>query len=124
MLTCVILHAPLVDNSNRAGFLALAQLPPLFLLAGKASPLALLLPPTFAYTRLNVFHRWSARGVVLCAGIHGGLWIRNHVVWSIPILGQQKETSGIAAFGVLGVLALTSVKVVRERAWTVFYWVQ
>ncbi|KAJ7869060.1 hypothetical protein B0H13DRAFT_2557871 [Mycena leptocephala] len=45
-LVCIVLKVPRVENPNRAGFLALAQLPPVFLFASKNSPLtALLLGP-------------------------------------------------------------------------------
>ena len=124
LLTCIITNAPLVSNPNRAGFLALAQLPPVFLLSAKNSPLSLLLPPFFPYTHLNALHRWAGRGLFLAAGIHGSLWINNHLVWRIPILGMQKETSGVAAFAMLCVIVLGSLRFVRRWCWGVFYWVQ
>ena len=124
VLACALHAVPLSTNSNRPAFLALAQFPPLFLFSGKASPLALILPPQFSYTRLNFLHRWAARGVLICVTIHGSFWIASDLKWSLPILGQQKETSGIAAYGVLCGIGLASVRVVRERAWIVFHWVQ
>jgi hypothetical protein len=72
-LVCIILQVPLMENPNRAGkcfdflflnvsfllgFIALAQLPPVFLFASKNSPLtALLLGPGVDYTKLNYIHR-------------------------------------------------------------------
>ncbi|KAJ7118317.1 hypothetical protein C8R44DRAFT_738261 [Mycena epipterygia] len=41
-LICIILHAPLIENPNRAGFLVLAPPPPVFLFASKNSPLTAL----------------------------------------------------------------------------------
>ncbi|KAG5635701.1 hypothetical protein H0H81_010349 [Sphagnurus paluster] len=126
LLTCILTAASLSTNGNRAGFLALAQLPPLFLLASKNSPLSvLLLPSHAAWTRVAVLHRWVGRGVVLAATVHGALWIQNHLRWGIVILGpgQEKEGTGVAALAVLGVIAFSSVRVVRERAWGVFYWI-
>ncbi|KAF5378453.1 hypothetical protein D9615_007065 [Tricholomella constricta] len=122
-LACICTSAPLISNSNRAGFLALAQLPPIFLLASKNSLLSLLLPPFFAYTRLNPLHRWASRTMFIAAVIHGALWIRNHLEWNIKILGEQKETSGVAALGVLTVIVLSSLRPVRVWAWGFFYWV-
>jgi len=113
-----------MTNSNRAGFIALAQLPPIFFLGTKNSLLSLLFPPFFSYAHLNPFHRWAGRSLFIAAVIHGSLWIRNHLEWNTPILGQQKETSGVAALGVLCVLVLSSLKWVRQWCWGVFYWIQ
>ncbi|KAG6864120.1 hypothetical protein C0991_012346 [Blastosporella zonata] len=124
VLACICTSAPLMTNPNRAGFLAIAQLTPIFLLASKNTVFSLLLPPSYAYTRINVLHRWVSRTMFLSAAVHGSLWINNHLVWNIPILGQQKETSGVAAFGVLCVIVLTSLRPVRVFAWGVFDWVQ
>lgn len=66
---CVFQDAALVNNANRLGFLALAQLSPLLLLATKNSPLAFVL--TTSYDRLNWAHRWAGRLVWLCATAHG-----------------------------------------------------
>ncbi|KAF7980532.1 hypothetical protein HWV62_37663 [Athelia sp. TMB] len=120
-LLCITMHAPLVDNPNRAGFLALAQLPVVFLLGTKNSILSLLLGPGHGYEKLNYIHRWSGRVMFLGAGVHGALWIRNHIQFDLPILGQQKETSGIAAFALLGVIVLTSLKPVRRWCYSVFF---
>ncbi|KAJ6529454.1 hypothetical protein DFH09DRAFT_1250430 [Mycena vulgaris] len=120
-LVCIVLKAPLMENSNRAGFIALAQLPPVFLFASKNSPLtALLLGPGVDYTKLNYIHRWSARFLTLGALVHGSLWINNHLVWHLPILSQQKESSGIAAVGCLCVIVLTSVAPVRRWCYSGF----
>ncbi|KAG6874035.1 hypothetical protein C0995_006892 [Termitomyces sp. Mi166 len=123
VVACICTSAELVTNPNRAGFLALAQLTPIFLFSSKNTALSLLLPPFFAYTRLNVLHRWASRTLFIAAVLHGSLWINNHLVWDIQILGQQKETSGVAAFGVLCAIVLTSLRPVRVWAWGVFYWV-
>lgn len=121
--------------------MALAQLPLVILLASKNTPLSLLFGPpsstssepgraypyagpSFAYTRLNPLHRWAGRLFILSAVIHGSLWINNHLLWNIPIIGQQKETSGVAALGVLGVIGLSSLRPVRKYAWNVFWWIQ
>ncbi|KAJ7106542.1 ferric reductase like transmembrane component-domain-containing protein [Mycena epipterygia] len=120
-LVCIVLQAPLMENPNRAGFLALAQLPPVFLFASKNSPLtALLLGPGVDYTKLNYIHRWAGRGLFLGAAVHGALWINNHVIWDLPILSQQKEGSGVAAFGTLCVLVLSSIAPIRRWCYSGF----
>lgn len=60
----------------------------------------------------------------LGAGVHGALWIRNHIQYGLPILGQQKETSGVAAFALLGAIVLTSLKPVRKWCYSVFFVLQ
>ncbi|KAJ7722393.1 hypothetical protein B0H16DRAFT_1385845 [Mycena metata] len=120
-LVCIVLKAPLMENPNRAGFLALAQLTPVFLFASKNSPLtALLLGPGADYTKLNYIHRWSARFLFLGAVVHGSLWINNHLIYDLPILTQQKEGSGVAALGCLCVIVLTSIAPVRRWCYSAF----
>ncbi|KAH9943638.1 iron reductase [Amylocystis lapponica] len=121
VLTCIIIRAPLITNPNRAGFMALAQFPVVFLFATKNSILSLLLGPGNGYERLNYVHRWSGRGMFIAATVHGALWIRNHLVYNIAIIGQQKETSGVAAFGVLCVLVLTSLRPIRRLFYQGFF---
>ncbi|KAF8636062.1 hypothetical protein AX17_003827 [Amanita inopinata Kibby_2008] len=120
-VVCIICNAPLIDNSNRAGFLAIAQLPPLFLFATKNSILSFLLGPGKGYEKLNFIHRWAGRCLFLGALLHGTLWIRNHIQYGLPIIGQQKETSGIACFGLLCILVVTSLRPVRRFAWNIFW---
>ncbi|KZT05108.1 iron reductase [Laetiporus sulphureus 93-53] len=120
-ITCMTLHVPLITNPNRAGFLALAQFPVVFLFATKNSVLSLLLGPGNGYERLNFLHRWAGRGMLIGGLLHGALWIRNHLVYDIPIIGQQKETSGVAALGVLCILALTSLRLVRRYLYEFFF---
>ncbi|KAJ7925707.1 hypothetical protein B0H13DRAFT_2654226 [Mycena leptocephala] len=117
-LVCIVLKVSLVENPNRAGFLALAQLPPVFLFASKNSPLtALLLGPGVDYTKLNYVHRrvlFAGCFLFLGALVHGSLWINNHLLSPLPILTQQKEASGVAALATLCLIVLTSVAPVRR----------
>ncbi|KAH7875665.1 uncharacterized protein C8R40DRAFT_1160568 [Lentinula edodes] len=122
VLICIIMDSQLVNNSNRAGFLALAQLPVVFLFVTKNSIVSLLLGPGHGYEKLNYIHRWSGRCLFLGAVVHGSLWIRNHLQYDIQIIGAQKETSGVAALGVLGGIVLTSFRPVRKLFWN-FFWV-
>ncbi|KAF8956845.1 ferric reductase like transmembrane component-domain-containing protein [Flammula alnicola] len=121
VVLCIVLDAPLVSNSNRAGFIALAQFPIVFLFATKNSIVSLLLGPGNGYEKLNFIHRWSGRIMFLGAVLHGSLWIRNHLQYDLPILGQQKETSGVASLGLLGVIVLTSLRPVRRFCYEIFY---
>ncbi|OBZ74630.1 Ferric reductase transmembrane component 3 [Grifola frondosa] len=121
VIICITMNAPLIDNPNRAGFMALAQFPVVFLFATKNSILSLLLGPGHGYEKLNYIHRWAGRGMFIGATVHGALWINNHIVFGIPIIGQQKETSGVAAFGVLCVIVLTSFRPVRRYLYQSFF---
>jgi ferric-chelate reductase len=126
LIICSIHNVPLHENANRPGFIALAQLPPLFLLATKNSLLSLLLFPGGGkgYESLNWLHKALGRGVFLATAIHGGSWIKDHLRWGNPILGQMKETSGVAAFGVMCVIVISSIKPIRERFYQAFFIVQ
>ncbi|KAI0049071.1 iron reductase [Auriscalpium vulgare] len=123
VLVCIVTKAPLLDNPNRAGFIALAQLPVVFLFATKNSLLSLVLGPGNGYEKLNYVHRWAGRGMFLGAVIHGALWIRNHLQYGLPILGQQKETSGVAAFALLCVIVLSSLRPVRVFFHQIFFYI-
>jgi ferric-chelate reductase len=91
--------------------MALAQFPIVFLFATKNSILSLLFGPSLGYEKLNYIHRWSGRRIF--AVIHGFLWIRNHIQYHLAILGPQKETSGFAAFALLCIIVLSSLKPAR-----------
>jgi ferric-chelate reductase len=107
-------------TSCMSGFLAIAQLPIVFLFATKNSVLSLLLGPGNGYERLNYIHRWSGRCMLLAVVIHGGLWLRNHLQYGLAIMGQQKEGSGIASFGLLSVIVLSSLPPVRKHYYQTF----
>ncbi|KAJ8468284.1 hypothetical protein ONZ45_g17299 [Pleurotus djamor] len=121
VLVCMLTDAILLENANRAGFIAFAQIPIIFLFATKNSILSLLLGPGAGYEKLNFIHRWSSRTMFICVIIHGSMWINNHLIWDIEILGEQKETSGIAAFGILCILVLSSLRPVRRMFYQSFF---
>ncbi|KAF8889553.1 ferric reductase like transmembrane component-domain-containing protein [Gymnopilus junonius] len=121
VVVCIVKDAPLMSNSNRAGFIALAQFPIVFLFATKNSIVSLLLGPGNGYEKLNFIHRWSGRALFFGGLLHGALWIQNHLEYNIPILSQQKEASGVAAFAVLCVIVLTSLRPVRRFCYEVFF---
>lgn len=106
------------------GFLALAQFPVVFLFATKNSVLSLLLGPGHGYEKLNYIHRWSGRAMFLGGAVHGALWIRNHLEFGLPIIGPQKETSGVAAFGLLCLIVLFSLQPVRHYFYRMFFVIQ
>jgi ferric-chelate reductase len=123
LVICSVYNVPLLENANRPGFIALAQLPPLFLVATKNSMLSFLLSGV-GYESLTWLHKALGRGVFLAVAIHGACWIKDHLRWGNPILGQTKETSGIAAFSVLCMIVLSSLRPVRERFYQTFFVLQ
>ncbi|KAI0027920.1 ferric reductase like transmembrane component-domain-containing protein [Vararia minispora EC-137] len=122
VVCCIFIKAPLVDNPNRAGFLAIAQFPVVFLFATKNSVLSLLLGPGHGYDKLNYIHRWAGRGMFIGAVVHGALWIRNHLQYNLAILSQQKEGSGVAALAVLCLLVLLSLRPARLYFYQLFFY--
>lgn len=101
------------------GFLAISQLPTVFLFTTKNGILAILLGK--GYEKLNFLHRWAGRFMFLSATIHGSLWIYNDLKAGTPIIGSQKETRGIAAYSILGIIILSSLPIVRKLAYQVFF---
>ncbi|KAM6491232.1 Ferric reductase like transmembrane component domain containing protein [Amanita muscaria] len=120
-IVCIVCQAPLVTNPNRPGFLAIAQLPPVFLFATKNSLVSFVLGPGVGYEKLNFIHRWSSRGLLIAALTHGVYWIKDHLTYNMPILGPQKETSGVACLSLLCVIFLTSLRPVRRMMWNAFW---
>ena len=140
LVSCIVLKSQLTINANRAGekiqphapnnlshvivgFMSVAQLPVIFLFAAKNSIMSFLCPG-HGYEKLNFIHRWAGRGLFLSAVTHGSLWITQHRKFNVPIIGEQKETSGIAAFGVLCIIVLTSILPVRRWFYQGFFVVQ
>ncbi|KAJ8518526.1 hypothetical protein ONZ45_g4434 [Pleurotus djamor] len=118
---CIVMESPLVRHPNRAGFIALAQLPVVILFGTKNSILGLLLGPGNGYERLNFIHRWSGRGMFLAALTHGSLWIRNRVSWGRGIAGTHKTNTGLAALVFLFLISLTSLPIIRRLARRFFF---
>ncbi|KAF8527870.1 iron reductase [Hysterangium stoloniferum] len=119
ILICITLKSPLMESPNRAGFLAIAQLPAIFLFATKNGILSVLLGR--GYEKLNFLHRWAGRFLFLSVTIHGSLWIHNDRTAGTPIIGSEKETLGVAAYGILGIIVLSSLPFVRKFAYQAFF---
>jgi len=65
-------ESQLAENPNRFGFLALACIPPLFVLSSKNGAINLLLGKS--WIAVNFLHRWLGRSVLLLVVCHFGLW--------------------------------------------------
>ena len=102
----------------------IAQVPVVFLFVTKNSILSLLLGPGNGYEKLNYVHHMAGRLMFLLVCIHRSLGICNHFEYDLPILGQQKETSGIAAFSLLGIIVLTSLRPIQRLFYGAFFFSQ
>jgi len=102
------------------GFLALAQLPDVFLFGVKNGPAAQLLGR--GYEKLNVLHRWSGRGLWLMATVHGSLWINKYRQAGLTsYLMTTKPSLGMAAYGTLCMIVLLSLRPFRSRYYQLFF---
>ncbi|CDZ98418.1 Ferric reductase, NADH/NADPH oxidase and related proteins [Phaffia rhodozyma] len=117
VLLCVLKDAQLSSNPNRFGFLTLAQLTPLFLLSTKNNPLAFIL--STGYEKINWAHRWLGRTVWLTATCHGAMWAYKH--GRQYTLSNQKTRWGLAVYSFLCLSALTSIKPIRSKCYTLFW---
>ena len=73
-------------NPNRFGFLALASIPPLFVLSAKNGAVAWLTGR--GWTSINFLHRWMGRIVVLLVLLHFYFWTVQ-VRFSLPFVAAS-----------------------------------
>lgn len=106
----------------RAGWLAVAQIPLIVLLVGKHSLIGLL--TGVSYERLNVFHRWVARGMLLLATLHTAFYIR--VFTHFPsLLSLEWKTddafrSGVVTYAILVWMSFSTLAPLRHSSWEFF----
>lgn len=105
----------------RAGWLAIAQMPLLILLIGKNNIIGLL--TGVSYERLNVYHRWTARCLLLMAIFHFAF---QSTAWNEYGLMQLEWTTdscpptGIAAFALLLWINLSTLAPFRHLSYEFF----
>lgn len=86
----------------RAGWLAVAQLPLLVLLSSKTNLIGLLC--SLSYERLNIYHRWVARGLLLLATFHFAFQSHGWNVYGLMQLEWDTDLcppTGMAAYAIL-----------------------
>ncbi|ORY32518.1 putative ferric reductase transmembrane component [Naematelia encephala] len=121
-VACFVVAVPLTQNSNRPGFIALAQLPLVILLSLK-SPLPLpIFLPRLSYEHYNFLHRWVGRTLFITATVHGGMWLNQFIktdqwdqVWA------EKSKRGMLAYGLMGGVVITSLKPIRRLCYQLFW---
>ena len=109
---------------GRAGHLAVVNMLPLFLFAGRNNLLIPLLRVSF--DTWNLFHRWIGRIVVVEAIVHTIAWAVNE----IADVGSQKANDklthdgflqwGLAATIAMSIIMIQSVSVIRHAAYETF----
>ena len=105
----------------RAGWLAIAQVPLLILLSGKNNLIGLV--TGISYERLNVLHRWVARGLLLLATLHFGYQNYGWNQYGIMQLEWSTDTcppTGIAAYAVLLWINLSTLAPLRQLSYEFF----
>ena len=105
----------------RAGWLAIAQMPLLILLAGKNNLIGLV--TGVSYERLNVLHRWVARGLLLLATLHFGYQSYGWAQYGLMQLEWSTDTcppTGIAAYAILLWINLSSLAPFRNFSYEFF----
>lgn len=103
------------DVGYRTGFITIAQLPLIFLLAGRQNIVGYL--AGMGYERLNWFHRWVSRTLWLTATIHMGFWFRDwgqydYITYQLKNDALAKR--GFAAWIILSFIIISSAAPVRN----------
>lgn len=106
----------------RAGWLAVAQLPLLILLIGKNNLIGL--ATGVSYERLNVFHRWSARIMLLLATFHFGFqgdgWSKFSGIFNLEWTTDSCVPTGLATYVLLIWLNISTYAPIRNLCYEFF----
>ncbi|KAL7910091.1 ferric reductase NAD binding domain-containing protein [Trichoderma velutinum] len=107
--------------SIRAGWLGAAQVPLLVLTSSKTSLIGFLV--NSSVERLNVYHRWVSRGLLLLATLHFGLQSHAWNIYGLMALEWQTDEcppTGMAAYALLLWMNLTSLAPLRFFKYKIF----
>ncbi|KAB8218384.1 ferric reductase NAD binding domain-containing protein [Aspergillus novoparasiticus] len=109
------------DVGYRTGFVAISQLPLIFLLAGRQNIIGLLVG--MSYERLNWFHRWISRTLWLTVTIHMGFWFRSwgrYDYITYQLKNDPLSKRGFAAWCILTFIVLSSMAPIRRLSYEFF----
>ncbi|OOQ85175.1 metalloreductase [Penicillium brasilianum] len=109
------------DVGYSTGFMAICQLPLIFLLAGRQNIIGFL--AGMSYTNLNWFHRWAARTLWLTATIHMCFWFRDWARYDYikyELYNDELTKRGFAAWCILTFIVVTSIRPIRGLSYEVF----
>lgn len=105
----------------RTGFIAIAQLPLIFLLAAKSNIIGFLTGSS--HERLNWLHRWTARTLWLTATIHMCFWFRSWGRYNYILRKLQTDPltqTGFSSWCVLTLIVILSAAPVRRLSYELF----
>ncbi|PNP49786.1 hypothetical protein THARTR1_09554 [Trichoderma harzianum] len=105
----------------RAGWLGAAQVPLLVLTSSKTSLIGFLV--SLSVERLNVYHRWVSRGLLLLATLHFGLQSHAWNIYGSMALEWQTDEctpTGISAYALLLWMNMTSLAPLRFFKYKIF----
>lgn len=105
----------------RAGWLGAAQVPLLVLTSSKTSLIGFLV--NSSVERLNVYHRWVSRGLLLLATLHFGLQSHAWNIHGLMVLEWKTDEctpTGISAYALLLWMNLTSLAPLRFFKYKIF----
>ncbi|OKL62813.1 hypothetical protein UA08_01870 [Talaromyces atroroseus] len=105
----------------RAGWLGAAQMPLLVLLSSRTNLIGLLC--NLSYERLNVYHRWVSRGLLLLATFHFAFQGHAWDIYGLMALEWNTDEcppTGMAAYAILLWMNLTTVAPLRYLSYKFF----
>lgn len=105
----------------RAGWLAAAQVPLIILLSGKNNLIGLLCG--VSHERLNIYHRWVSRGLLLLATLHFGFQSHGWSLYGLMQLEWATDTcppTGMATYAILLWMNLTTLAPMRYMSYEFF----
>ena len=105
----------------RAGWLAVSQIPLIVLLAGKNNLIGLF--TGVGYERLNVYHRWVSRGLLILATMHFGFQSTGWNKYGLMPLEWDTDTcppTGIAAYAILLFINFANLAPTRNLSYDFF----
>lgn len=109
------------DLGYKLGWVSIAQLPLIFLLAGKRNLIGYV--TGFSYERLNWFHRWAARTLWVTTSIHMLFWFIDWARYDyikIKITTDSITKHGIIAWSFLTMIMLVSFVPLRRLNYEIF----
>lgn len=109
------------DVGYRTGFIAICQLPLIFLLAGRRNIIGYLVD--MSYARLNWFHRWASRTLWLTATIHMAFWFRDwgrYDYIAYQLTHDPLTKRGFAAWCILTFIVISSSAPIRKLSYEIF----